>query len=64
MLDAMHSVARPGDIVAIYGVFADDGDSESVYGQIDEELAAQIMDDLEREWAVALNEGEWYRMEE
>jgi len=37
---------------------ADDGDGESDYGQIDEELAAKIMEDLEHEWAVALNEEE------
>jgi len=28
------------------------------YGQTDEELPAQIMEDLEREWAVSLNEEE------
>jgi len=54
----MQSVARPDDIDAVDGGLADDGDSESDYGQIDEELAAKIMEDLEREWAVALNEEE------
>jgi hypothetical protein len=42
---------------------ADDGDGESDYGQIDDELAAKIMEDLECEWAVALNEEEGDGME-
>ena len=60
----MQSVARPDDIDAVDGGLADDGDSESDYGQIDEELAAKIMEDLEREWAVALNEEEGDGIEE
>jgi hypothetical protein len=45
---------------------ADDGDGESNYGQIDEEVAAKIMEDLERKWAVALNkeEGDGIKEEE
>jgi hypothetical protein len=43
---------------------ADDGDGESDYGQIDEELAAKIKEDLERKWAVALNEEEGDGIEE
>jgi len=54
----MQSVAQPDDIDAVDGVLADDGDSESDYGQIDEELAGRLMDDLECEWAVVLNEEE------
>jgi len=54
----MQSVARPDDIEAVDGGLADDRDGESDYGQIDEELAAKIVEDLEREWAVALNEEE------
>ena len=60
----MQSVARPDDIDAVDGGLADDGDGESDYGQIDEELAAKIMEDLEREWAVALNEEEGDGIEE
>jgi len=51
----MHSVAQPHDIDAIHGGLADDGDGESDYGYIDQALAPQIMEDLEREWAMALN---------
>jgi len=40
------------------GGLADVGDSESDYGQIDAELAAKIMEDLEHECAVPLNEKE------
>jgi hypothetical protein len=47
----MQRVARQDDIDAVDGSLADDGDGESDYGQIDEELAAKIMEDLEREWA-------------
>jgi hypothetical protein len=54
----MQSVARPDDIDAVNGGWADDRDGESDYGQKDEELAAKIMEDLEREWAVALNKEE------
>jgi hypothetical protein len=54
----MQSVARPDDIDAFGGGLAADGDGESDYGQIDEELAAKIMEDLERQWGVALNEEE------
>jgi len=54
----MQSVARPDDIDAVDGGLADDRDGESDYGQIGEELAAKIMEDLEREWAVALNDEE------
>jgi hypothetical protein len=43
---------------------ADDGDSESDHGQIDDDLAARIMEDLECEWAVALNEEEGDGIEE
>ena len=57
-MDAMQRVARPDDIDAVDGGLAADGDGESDYGQIDEELAAKIMEDQEREWAVALNEEE------
>jgi hypothetical protein len=60
----MQSVARQDDIDAVDGGLADDGDGESDYGQIDEELAAKIMEDLEREWAVALNEEEGDGIEE
>ena len=60
----MQSVARLDDIDAVDGGLADDGDGESDYGQIDEELAAKIMEDLEREWAVALNEEEGDGIEE
>jgi len=60
----MQSVAQPDDIDAVDGGLADVGDSESDYGQIDEELAAKIMEDLEREWAVALNEEEGDGIEE
>ena len=60
----MQSVARQDDIDAVDGGLADDGDGESDYGQIDEELAAKIMEDLEREWAVALNEDEGDGIEE
>jgi hypothetical protein len=44
----------------------DDGDGESDYGQIHEELTAKIMQDLECEWAVELNkeEGDGFEEEE
>jgi len=60
----MQSVARRDDIDAVDGGLADDGDGESDYGQIDAELAAKIMEDLEREWAVVLNEEEGDGIEE
>jgi len=58
ILDAIQSFARPDDIDAVDGGLADGRDSESDYSQIDEELAAKIMEDLKCEWAVAINEEE------
>jgi hypothetical protein len=52
----MWKVVRRDDIDVSDGVFPDDGDGASDYWQIDEEVAANIMQDLEHEWAVALNE--------
>jgi hypothetical protein len=60
----MQSVAGPDDIDAVDGGLADDGDGESDYGQIDQALAAKIMEDLERECAVALNQQEGDGIEE
>jgi len=60
----MQSVAWPDDIDAVGGGLADDGDGESDYRQIDEELAAKIMEDLERKWAVALHDEEGDGIEE
>jgi hypothetical protein len=62
----MQSVVRLDDMDAVEGGLADDGDGESDYGQIDEKLAAKIMEDLEREWAVALHkeEGDGIKEEE
>jgi len=51
----MQSIARLEDIDAVDGGLADDGDGDRDYGQIDEELAAQIMEDVEREWEVVLH---------
>jgi len=53
----MQSVGRPNDIDAVDGGLADDGDGESDYGQIDEELAAKIMEDLECEWDSGVERG-------
>jgi hypothetical protein len=60
----MQSVARRDDIDAIDGGLPDGGDSESDYGQIDEELGAEIMEDVEHEWAVALNKEDGNGIEE
>jgi hypothetical protein len=57
-------VSQPVHIDAVDGGLADHGDCESDYGQIDEELAAQITEDLEHEWAVALNKEEGDSIEE
>ena len=43
---------------------ADHGDGESDYGQTEEELAANMMEDVERKWAVALNKKEGDGVEE
>jgi len=60
----MQSVAPVDDIDTIDGGLADDGNGESDCGQIDEELSSKIIEDLEREWAVALNEEEGDGIEE
>jgi len=60
----MQSVARPDDINAVDGGLADEGDGESDYGEIDEELAAKIMEDLEGKWAEALHEKDGDSIEE
>jgi hypothetical protein len=60
----MQSVARLDDIDAIDGGLADNRVGESDYGQTDEELAAKIIEDLEREWAEALNEEQGDSIEE
>jgi len=60
----MQSVVRPDDIDAVDGGVADDRDGDSDYGQIDQEMAAKIIEGLEREWAVALNEEEGDGIEE
>jgi transcription initiation factor TFIID subunit 7 len=60
----MQSVVQLDTIDAVDGGLADDGDGESDNGQIDEDLAAEIMEDLDREWEVALNEEEGDGIEE
>jgi len=54
----MQSIAWPDEIDVVNCQLADNGDRESDYGQIDEELTEKIMWDQLRKWAVALNEGE------
>jgi hypothetical protein len=56
ILVALQSTAQPDDIDAVNGGLVVDGDGESDYGQIDEELSAKIIEDLEREWALAFHE--------
>jgi len=51
----MRSAAWRDDIDAVDGGLADDAVGDSDYGQMDEKLAAKMMEDLECEWAVALN---------
>jgi len=63
-LNTMHRIGRPDGIDSVDGGLADDGDSECDHGLIDEDLAAKMMDDLECEWAVALNKDEGDGIEE
>jgi len=54
----MQNVARPDNIDAIDSGLADDADDESDYDQIDAELAANKMENLEHELALALTKEE------
>jgi hypothetical protein len=54
----VQSVVQLDDIDAGDCSLANDGDGESDYGQIDEDPAAKIMQNLDCEWAVAIHEKE------